>query len=513
MQMIMVANTWIIFFFGLFIMLLVSLLAPSFFPFLLLCLVVVSGSFIFYARFLVPILIVLTKTCLGTTTSFLLAVLFEKSSHALELLSDESVESIISLFSLSASLDYRSKQTENMTKVLAIVLKKNVLCPFRIIYNGGEKVLLDVFSTTSVTEFNQEKLVTSEYVACCILELMKNNHINVCDLRSYVERNSVSAEEGPNYDIKDFIRNLVFLIRFGSERGVEIAIQLMTILLYDSHFREIILTFDVYSVLISALCDTSKDSNRSNAILAISVLICDDESIRLHLIEKGLLSVLMYSLSASDAKIKRHAALCIQILASQMSLVPELVRCGTVSRLIEQLNFSMNLSRTSYPRITGINDDEKIIEYSLLSLFYLFSVSESAKIEGLSLDVGNCLINLIRNMHDINVRISENAVRALGSLAIKSKLCDYSEELIVGGAIHVLCRSLASKVCTLRLHSLLALEILMRNKRDVTHKMDMFLYVGEKYISLVEFINRILTDSQFVVEKEAAISLLRMIQQ
>ena len=116
-------------------------------------------------------------------------------------------------------------------------------------------------------------------------------------------------------------------------------------------------------------------------------------------------------------------------------------------------------------------------------------------------------------MGDTNTRISENAARALGSFAVKSRTCDYSKELIVDGAVNVLCTFLTSPVRTLRLHSLLALEVLFKNRGDdVTHQESVFQSPLSKDDALVESVEIVLADSQYEVERNAAINLLRMMR-
>lgn len=521
----MIENSWLVFFSCLFCVLLVSLWAPSFFPPLLFCIAFVSGSYLLYLRFLVPSLIIFVQTPFRTTASFLLSALLDTSPQASELIKEDSIEPLATLFSSLAALDYRSKAMKYTTKILLVVLKKNDVFRNRVVQHGTGKILLDMLSISSIADYTEDKLVsdskeflvTVEYAACCMLELLKNNIINPNGLRIYLDEKSNSEEVdtakclvSARNRFEALLRNLIFLIQFGSVWGKEIAILFITILLYDEYMKPIILASDISSVLIAAMSEDCEESTRYSAILAMSVLVYDKTTTRVHLIDKGLLPSLVKALSSLNTKTRRHAALCIQLLTSQTSLVPHLVCSGIVSELTTLLSSFTKLIGRSLPGTVECNDGCKIVEYTLLSLFNLFSESENAKNEGSNFGIGRTLIEIIGDTDTINTRILENAIRALGAFAKRKKMCDYSLELIFGGACQALCRCLTSSEYTLRLYSLLALDVLLQNKID-----DILDPMGDR-LSGIEFkrkmkksIEDIRVDTQFEVERKAANELLR----
>lgn len=110
------------------------------------------------------------------------------------------------------------------------------------------------------------------------------------------------------------------------------------------------------------------------------------------------------------------------------------------------------------------------------------------------------LVDLVANNTTAD-QTRENAVRAIGAFSKKTVGCDYGKDVIMAGGLVVLTKYLSLQPCALRLHSLVALSVILEGLVD-TELLPPCLKTSE-----IENLLRNIAD-KFEVERSYALAIL-----
>lgn len=498
--------TWLIFFGCIVTVASISLFAPFWFPFVLISISFASGSFLFYFRVLPTLLLLLLQKYHNAAAANLLTNIVDLASFVdVDLIGTETIKHIITLFYGEVENDVESDATLYVTKLLCAILKIDNSAKAQIVAKGAVSKIIKLLMTPlhddsydrknctfsdSCVESNKNLKV--EYAMYCLLELLKANYINFTDdiIRSQIECGKASLSHGEME--LDILNKICFLLVAGSEMGRETASQFLIVLSYDLRLRSKLVELDILSILLRALESASNESIKSNAALALSALLMNDDGdeLRIRLINQGVIPLLLDTLRSSNLKMKRHATLCIYCISRSKSLICRVLEYEIISGSIAFIEANTKsprvhsksswLSSFSTPLLSSISNflssvpllssiDNKLLDsdrshavhYILMTILSLFMESEEAKKQGLKQGIGKLLVHILKNSTFFDDVITESVIRVVGVCAIKMSDHECGCELILEGAYDALSKYLFLPSCKLRLQSMISLNNLL----------------------------------------------------